>query len=208
MFQQYLPHITVESLWISLDRIGLPNSAQTTGAKRKLAIHDSCTTRNDANLHNSIRSILDKLGCEQEELPFHREQTVCCGYGGLMMFANKEIARKVVSRRVKESETDYLAYCSMCRDNFAGQGKRTYHLLDLLFGSEPDVLAGQEGPGYSQRQENRAKLKRSLLRDCWGEMVAEPEAKMKLIIPDNVRQVLEDRMILDDDIRKVIENGE
>ncbi|MBP2645481.1 MAG: protein of unknown function cysteine-rich region domain protein [Firmicutes bacterium] len=209
MFQQNLPELQVEMLWTLLDRIGLPDKATTsTFARRKFAVHDSCTTRYEAALHKSVRNILGKLGYEIEELPRSRENTVCCGYGGLMIYTNKDVAHKVINRRIKESDTDYLAYCAMCRDNFASQGKRAFYLLDLLFGDEKKTGDEKDVPGYSQRQENRARLKRSLLREVWGETVQEPETEVKVIIPDRVRQIMEDRMILVDDVIKVIAHAE
>jgi hypothetical protein len=125
-----------------------------------------------------------------------------------MMFADREVARKVVNRRVRESETDYLTYCAMCRDNFAGRGKRAIYLLDLLSAPDRDNMAERPAPGYSERQENRARLKRELLREVWGETVTEPIAAVNVIIPDDVRRVMEDRAILVADVVQVIAHAE
>ncbi|SMD11565.1 pyridine nucleotide-disulfide oxidoreductase/dicluster-binding protein [Sporomusa malonica] len=208
MFNHNISDMSVENLWTLLERTGLPDRVWQAATPQKLAIHDSCTTRYEPQLHESVRNILNKLNVEIEELPFNRDSTVCCGYGGLMIYANKEVAHKIINRRIGESETDYLAYCAMCRDNFASQGKRVYHLLDLIFGSGEDNLADQEGPGYSQRQENRAKLKTMLLREVWGEAVDEPQVNIKVIIPESVRRIMDDRRILVDDVTKVIAYAE
>ncbi|HBC92998.1 MAG TPA: amine oxidase, partial [Pelotomaculum sp.] len=116
--------IPVETLYTVFDRIGLPEDAGKGITPQKLAIHDSCTTRHDDQLQDSVRQVLKKLGHELEELPLNRDNTTCCGYGGLMIYANREVAHKVMAKRVKESATDYVAYCAMCRDNFASQEKR------------------------------------------------------------------------------------
>ena len=209
LFKHDSPDMPVENLWTLLERIGLPEgNNRLAKTQQKLAIHDSCTTRHDAEIQTSVRNLLGKLGYQIEELPLSRESTVCCGYGGLMLYANKEVAHKVIDRRITESELDYLAYCSMCRDNFASQGKRTYHLLDLIFLGGQESLAAQAGPGYSQRQENRARLKQTLLREVWGEMVAEPQSEVKVTIPADVLQLMEDRRILVDDVTKVIAHAE
>ncbi len=112
------------------------------------------------------------------------------------------------AKRVKESATDYVAYCAMCRDNFASQEKRVYHLLDLIFGADEDNLAEQDPPGYSQRQENRARLKTALLREIWGEDVEDRQYDVKLIIPESVRRVMEDSLILSEDVAGVIARAE
>jgi glutamate synthase (NADPH) small chain len=208
MFSQNLPEMPIEMLWTLLDRIGLPDHTGLGVTPQKLAIHDSCTTRHEAQLHNSVRNILGKLGHAVEELPRSREKTICCGYGGLMIYANREVAKKEIKRRIQERPDDYLTYCSMCRDNFAGQGKRVYHLLDLIWESGAERLAEHKGPGYSQRQENRARLKRSLLREIWGDTVAEPQDEVKVLIPEDIKQVMEERMILVADVIQVITHAE
>ena len=198
----------VETLYTVFERIGLPADAGKAIAPKKLALHDSCTTRHDARLQDSIRQTMKKLGHEVEELPLNRDNTSCCGYGGLMIYANKDVAHKVIAKRINESDTDYVAYCAMCRDNFASQEKRVYHLLDLIFGADEDNLAEQAPSGYSQRQENRAKLKTALLREIWGEAVEDRQYDVKLIIPANVRRVMEDSLILSEDVAGVIARAE
>lgn len=207
MFRHNLPDIPLETVWTLLDRTGLPPAAQPASQPSRLAVHDSCTTRYEAGLQAGVRSIAGKLGYEIEELPDNREHTVCCGYGGLMSCASQEVARKVIDRRITESSSDYLVYCAMCRDNFAGRGKRVHHLLDLILGRSHD-RASRPGPGYSDRQENRAKLKISLCREVWGERVEAPEAEFQVIIPEKVRQVLDDRRILADEVKAVIAYAE
>ena len=208
LFKRNLSNAPVENLWTLFDQIGLPDCVGSADVPKTLAIHDSCTTRQETQMQNSVRNIVCKLGHQIEELPLNRDNTLCCGYGGLMLYANREVAHKVINRRIKESDSDYLAYCVMCRDNFASQGKRVYYLLDLVFGSDKDSLAEQAGPGYSQRQENRARLKTSLLREVWGETVEESQVDVKVIIPESVSRVMEDRMILVDDVAKVIAYAE
>lgn len=125
-----------------------------------------------------------------------------------MYFANRELAEKVVQRRISESPLQYLAYCAMCRDQFSFEGKPAWHLLDLIFGPGDFDKATQKGPDYSQRRENRARLKHSLLKDLWGEDVAEGRQPVKLQIPEQVRDLMERRMILTEDIQEVIEWAE
>jgi NADPH-dependent glutamate synthase beta subunit-like oxidoreductase len=205
MFHHNLPAARIEPLWTLLDRVG-PPGRQAPGTARRLAVHDSCTTRHENRLHDSVRSLLAKLGHEVEELPHNRDKTICCGYGGLMIFADREVARKTIARRSGESAADFLTYCAMCRDNFVSQGKRTFYLLDLLFGAgEPN---GLEAIDYSQRRENRGRLKRELLGELWGERMAEPQTAVKIIIPDDVRRVMEERMILVADVTAVVAHAE
>jgi Fe-S oxidoreductase len=205
MFRDHAPEMAVESLWTVLDRVGLPATAPTASST-VVAIHDACTTRHDTEIQDSVRHLLGKLGVEIAELEENRSLTTCCGYGGLMAFANPEVAGKVVNRRIQESEADYLTYCAMCRDNFAAKGKPAYHLLELICGNGDG--ARRKGPGYSQRHENRAKLKHRVLKELWGETVVDEADPVELVISPEVAEVMEKRMVLAEDIRKVIAHAE
>jgi glutamate synthase (NADPH) small chain len=205
VFKTHLSHVKIRSLWEVLDTVGLPDNVRLEPFA--VAIHDPCTSRHEERIHKNVRSILGKLGYEISELPLSRDRTECCGFGGLMYFANRDLAEKVMQRRIAESPHDYLAYCSMCRDHFSSKGKRTWHLLDLIFGpSDPDK-APQRGPDYSGRRENRARLRISLLKELWGEEVATDQGRetTELYISEDVRRLMERRMILIEDVREVID---
>jgi hypothetical protein len=127
-----------------------------------------------------------------------------------MWLANRHLAKAVVQRRVAESPLDYVTYCAMCRDFFAAQGKRSLHLLDLLLEADPESRAMRAGPGYSQRHENRARLKRKLTREVWGEEMPgfQDYARITLNIPPEVQSRMEERLILVEDIQQVIAHAE
>ena len=144
MFKDNLPDLPVESLWTVLDNADLPQ-VRTDIKPQTMALHDPCTTRHDKDIQQSIRRIVAKLGVPLRELDHHSDLTTCCGYGGLMSFANPEVADKVVNRRIRESDADYLVYCAMCRDNFAARGKRVLHVLDLIFGAGGEDSASGKG---------------------------------------------------------------
>lgn len=207
IFRQEMPAVEVETIWTVLDRLEVVGERAGTGRPLVLAVHDACTTRQDQELQDCVRRIATQLGHQVVELERSRLTTDCCGYGGLMSFANREVARQVRRRRVEEHEADYLVYCAMCRDNYAKEGKKVFHLLDLLFG-DPALTGAEKGPGFSKRQENRAKLKQSLLQEMWGETVTGEQAGVKLIIPERVQELLEERMILEEDLQAVIAYAE
>jgi len=200
----HLPQIPVESLWKHID---LALIAPPTAPKR-LAVHDPCSTREMREVEDGARALLRELGVEIEELN-ERGLTTCCGFGGLQQFANPELADRTAQRRAATSNTDYVTYCAMCRDRFSLRGKRAVHILDLIFpaddGADP---AARLDPGFSRRQEGRARLKRRLLRDLWGETEAEMDELFELEIAEEVRALLEKRMILVEDVRQAVEHAE
>jgi glutamate synthase (NADPH/NADH) small chain len=70
--------------------------------------------------------------------------------------------------------------------------------------------ASRKRPGWSQRQENRARLKDSLLSELWGEgrEAMEEHRKIRLHIGEEVQSLLEERRILIEDLQKVIHHAE
>ena len=115
----------------SCARWGCPTAqpARAAGAAWPSTTRARPATRPDVQL--AIRDLVDACGYEVDELEMSRERTECCGFGGLMLYANPEMGDLVADRRVREGDADFVAYCSMCRDRFAARGKRTVHVLDL-----------------------------------------------------------------------------
>ena len=147
---------------------------------------------------------------EIAELPFSRDKTECCGFGGLMYFANRELADKVVERRINETTMDLLVYCAVCCDHFRSEGKPTRHLLDLIFGETTTRDTPKGVPDYSQKRENRVRLKNYLLGELWREKGVEHKdyQPITLRISDGVRELMAQRMILVEDVEQVIQWAE
>ena len=205
IFRDHLPEADAMSLWEVLDEIELP-PGRLQPRLSLLAVHDPCTTRGEAAVQEAVRRLLSRLGALYEELQLGRAHTECCGFGGLMQNANPALAREVAATRGQRSTLDYLAYCAMCRDSLAAVGKRSLHLLDLLFPDpdQPDPAA-RPRPGWSQRRENRLRLKEDLTRDLWNEPPAAAADSLTILQMDpEVESLLETRRILKEDIRKVI----
>lgn len=210
MITEHLPQVPTTSLWQHLAGQGLPKPPGI-GAAPALAIHDPCTTRPYPAIQAAVRTICGHLGISPGELALGRDKTECCGYGGLMQNANPALAREVAARRARISPQDYLTYCAMCRDSLAAVGKRALHVLDLLFpeaaGLDP---ASRQRTGWSERMDNRERLRQTMLQMFWGEEenIVPPYDSVPLIIAADVRQVLEKRRILDEDLRRVIHEAE
>jgi Fe-S oxidoreductase len=212
IFREHVPEMKPVSLWDIMMEVGIPDSACSPGTTgNTVGVVDPCATRHDPVGQKSIRRILKSLEITVEELPLSGETPECCGYGGLMYNANPTLARDVVARRTTASDNDYLVYCAMCRDNFAAAGKRVSHLIEHLFpavtGSDP---AARSWISWSERRANRGRVKEMILRECGerDEAQLEEYEKMKLVISSDVLKRIDERRILEEDIRKVIYHGE
>lgn len=196
-----LPGVSVESLWTLLEP-----TASAAAPRRHLALHDPCASRDDHVVQAAVRRLLAAHGVDVVELN-EPGLTTCCGFGGLARFVAPEVTDTMVDRRAAVSDADYVTYCAMCRDAFAQRGKRAVHVLDVLFGPGDDAAARPD-PGFSQRRENRGRLKARLLREVFGERPPAAEAPMELEIAPEVRARMERRLIVADDVRAVITHAE
>ena len=135
------------SLWSLLPEIGLPKELRGKAENSDVVftIHDSCSTRYEKDLQDGIRWILNELGYKTREPKYTRENTRCCGFGGMVVPANPDVATRVIQRRVDEFETDHVVvYCAACRASMMGVGTKSWHILDLLWG--PVVMKNDDAP--------------------------------------------------------------
>jgi len=213
VFERYLPEIEIVSLWEIMDEYGLPDAATGRSDGRALHIHDACGARYNGKVQDSVRQMVTNMGYKIKEFRYSREKTKCCGYGGMVFYANRDQAKDFVDDRIRESKEDMIVYCAMCKDLFANAGKRTYHILDLIFADDPETYALKKMPSLSDRRANRAGLKRKLLWELWNESVGNCRGESsngktgsaKLTIPQAVLGAMEERLILLEDVEDVLE---
>lgn len=139
---------------------GLPKGVR---AKRgtTFSLHDSCKARNEKVWQESARSLLKAMGYEVEEMAHSREYTACCGMGGMVPYADPELAEQLIQRRAEEASFDILTYCAACRETLASC-KPAIHILDLIFSSDWDRIKGEPPKTGKVRRENQARLKAML----------------------------------------------
>ncbi|MDD3141010.1 MAG: heterodisulfide reductase-related iron-sulfur binding cluster [Lachnospiraceae bacterium] len=202
IFQEYTD-VPITGIWDVLEEIGLPDMPKVSSKdKMMLAIHDACGARNDKSIRDSIRRIIKNMGYSIEELPLSKEQTPCCGFGGMTSFANREVAKEMTEFCINQSTTPYITYCMNCRDRFVKQGKYTNHLLELIYGENP-----QSSPSLSKRSENRITLKQTILQELWGEETKCKTYEFKICVDKDVQEIIEARMILESDIMEIIQQA-
>lgn len=198
MFREYLPQFEAVSVWTLIGTDG----SRAAGAP--LALSDPCTSRHDQSTRDAVRGLLAHMGQDLADLPMSGEMTECCGFGGLMDNANPAVARKVAESRVAQSDAAFLTYCAMCRDQLAKTGKPVLHILDLLY---PDLAhdAAEAPASISTRRTNRRSLKNTVLsRYNLESMPRQPWEDIELILSQDMLRLLEERRILQDDVRQVL----
>lgn len=194
-------HVSSEitGIWEILNNIGLP---KTVGSLDKAyALHDSCGARGDADTQNAIRKLAADLGCELVETPYSGDRSPCCGYGGLTAYSNREVAKKMTEKCLERSDEPYITYCMACRDRFAREGHASQHILELIYGA-----SASECPDISEKRYNRLSLRNALLKELWNQEVTPVELGFKIVYTDEARAMMDERMILDTDVIRVLQS--
>jgi Fe-S oxidoreductase len=202
MLGTYLPESRCRPVYELMAPWGAPPGAAAVG---RAAVFDPCASRREPRMRESVRALLLAAGAALEELPFSGEDARCCGWGGHAAGASPQYVEKVAQKRVAQSEAAYVAYCVNCRDSFARTGKESLHVLDLLFNLNG---VNRPAPDISRRRENRLALKTALLKGFWDEEGKEARHPVKLIMDPALARRLDAELILEDDLREVIEHCE
>lgn len=151
------------------EKIGLPKESigKGKGSSVVFNVHDSCVTRNMSSHHENIRWILTELGYKYEEMHNIKENTRCCGVGGMVCTSRPELYKEIYTRRANDCTQDsVISYCGSCRGTLEAAGKDSLHILDLIFG---DVYTEStfDKRSYTSEEEmwkNRAKSKELFIK--------------------------------------------
>jgi Fe-S oxidoreductase len=200
MLRKVLPGCNIISLY-TLD-IG---DAVRTGQRMPVSVFDPCSSRFDKEAQQGVRRILTGAGYVLKPLPYEKENTFCCGWGGQYMIANPPMSKAVTEQRIAQSEFTYVTYCVNCRDTFADSGKPAFHVLDILLGIND---AERKPPTHTKRRENREKVKRMLSTEPYADADGVKENYIDLFIEKQLSEKLSRDWILESDIKKVVSGCE
>ncbi|MBW2143637.1 MAG: FAD-dependent oxidoreductase [Deltaproteobacteria bacterium] len=151
------PKSLYEVIWNDWDE-GVINTAKGG----MFSLHDPCAGRFQTGPHDYVRQLIKWTGAEIEEMEHNREDTRCCGMGGMVAFTSPELAGTITKKRVEEASHDLLTYCATCQGALSAQ-KTTLHLLDLIF--NPNWREDKDLPPNKPpvKKENQISLKKQLM---------------------------------------------
>ncbi len=162
-FKNFVHDMKLTTVYQIMAEKGIPDPVVKAG-NRAFSIHDSCITRHESDLQESVRYLIKSIGYGIEELDCSREKTRCCGAGGMIATVDPEFFMKVVKERGNESPYDYVTYCAGCRLTFAFAEKPVLHVLDLFFRTDLDKWRLKPPPNPFAKWWNRLRLKKTFQR--------------------------------------------
>ena len=204
MLNKYLPEIKLVSLYEIILRHGLPYDvpASNTTAGKSVSVYDPCSSRNDSVMQESVRKLVAMTGYSSEEIPTSGQEANCCGFGGHIYPANKDLASKIAENRITLGSHPYITYCINCHDIFTAKGKECAHVLDLVFTNDDNK---RPIPSISRKRENREILQKDLLRQIWDYNTNMETKEKKIVLDSSLEQKLDRLLILESDIVETIE---
>ena len=144
VFGQYYEAETA-GIWEILLELGVEPLEGMTAA-----VHDACGARGDRKIQEEVRALAKALGCEVKDMPFSGDLSPCCGFGGLVKYANPQVAEEKAAFAAGRTEGTVITYCMACKDQFARAGADARHILELVYGT-----GGGPVPDLSRRRKNR-----------------------------------------------------
>ena len=99
-------------------------------------LHDPCPMRRDAEQLDAVRGLLDLVGADWCEPAHTRECSRCCGSFRMLHATDPEKSAQMRTLCLSEfpEEQVITACCAGCLDAFSGGGRKTAHVLELLYG--------------------------------------------------------------------------
>jgi hypothetical protein len=117
-----------------------------------MSIIDACPTRNQPQIHDSIRILLKKMNIRLVEPAKTRSSGTCCGdtfYGSI---PTAEVKIQMIKRTSEMPAEDVVVYCVSCTKSVFIGGKQPHYLVDLLF-NEKTVPATLEPDDWHRELE-------------------------------------------------------
>ncbi len=156
---EHLPGIRTRSIYEVMLEMGLPPGANNA-AGGIFNLHDACGARQSPGIHEAVRRLVTASGHRIEEMEHNRERAICCGSGGMVPAVHPELAGKMTAFRLSKASRDLVTYCASCRARFAGAGRESLHLLELLFNPRWRTAKAAPPPGSLKRWWRRRRLQR------------------------------------------------
>lgn len=126
--------IKLTSLYSMIDEVAGHRLKNIKGYNMEFVIHDPCPTRNNLVIHDDVRELLDRLDVSVGEFKYNRQNTICCGDGGMAAVMAKDSKDNQLFKRVDEAgNRAIISYCQSCVNNFKSKGNKSVHILDLIY---------------------------------------------------------------------------
>ena len=131
-FRSLYDGVQTVSIWEVLDAI--PALPLPTYDGLQLSVHDSCSFRKKPQVHQAVRSLLDKMHIEVVESACSGAKSICCGDNFYPHVSIEEVNAFQKKRAAQMPCQDVAVYCVSCIKSMAIGDKTPHHMMDLILG--------------------------------------------------------------------------
>ena len=104
----------------------------------RMSIIDACPTREETEIHSTIRSILKRMNIELVEPANTGTRSTCCGDSFYGLIPLNKVKELMIKRASEMPEENVVVYCISCVKSVFNGGKKPKYLVDLLFSEQTD----------------------------------------------------------------------
>jgi Fe-S oxidoreductase len=136
-YRELYPGISTVSCWEMLAHSATFPFPDYGGAE--MAILDACPTRNEARVHDAVRSLLRRMNIRTVEPRHTRERGTCCGDSFYGVLPVPQVKAQMNKRAGEMPREDVVVYCVSCVKAMHIGGRKPRYLVDLLFGEPTGI---------------------------------------------------------------------
>ncbi len=103
---------------------------------RSMTIIDACPTRDQEQIHSSIRKILLKMNINLIEPEHTKTKSTCCGDSFYGVIPTEKVKEQMHKKASEMPLNDVVVYCISCTKAMFVGGIKPLYLIDLLFAGE------------------------------------------------------------------------
>lgn len=150
-FRSLYEGISTISLWEVLDDQADITFPDYRGLR--LSVHDACPVREKPQVHQAVRSLLNKMNIEVVETEYHGTRSICCGDDLYPKLPLETVHEKMKERAASMPCAEVCVYCVSCIKSMHIGGKQARHLVDLLLGETTEAQEYDTVKWHAQLQE-------------------------------------------------------
>jgi len=150
-FRSLYQGITTISLWEVIDELDSFQFPDYEGLQ--VSVHDACPVREKPQVHQAVRSLLEKMNIEIVETEFHGTRSKCCGDDFYPALSVEAVHEKMKERADSMPCEDVCVYCVSCIKSMHIGGKTPRHLMDLLLEETTEAQIYDTEEWHQQLQE-------------------------------------------------------
>ena len=117
---------------------------------QSMTIIDACPTRDQDRIHDTVRTLADKMNIKIVEPAKTRRNSTCCGDTFYGQLPTEKVIEQMKAKANEMPAEDILVYCVSCAKSMFVGGRRPRYLIDLLF--DEDTVPQTYDPDRWHRQ--------------------------------------------------------